>query len=96
MLTDTGQFTTGPLADRIAKLRAIAQRFHIPVDNDATSATESFNKLAAQLASAQGAGSDARLAVAAPGAHLRAQGNHGFRSIEDLPVVMSTGIETLS
>lgn len=67
MLSDTRAFSTGPLADRIAKLREIGGRFGIPVDKDATSAAESFNKLAANLASQQGAGSDARLAVGQAG-----------------------------
>ena len=65
MLGDTAQFTTGPGADAIQRLRQVGQRLGIPVDKDATSASESFNKLAAQIASQQGAGSDARLAVAA-------------------------------
>lgn len=63
MLADTTQFTTGPLADRIARIRAVAGRFGMPIDKEATGANESFNKLAAQLANAQGAGSDARLNV---------------------------------
>jgi hypothetical protein len=63
MLADTAQFTTGPGAETIQKLREVGTRLGFPVDKDATSASESFNKLASQLADAQGAGSDARLAV---------------------------------
>lgn len=63
MLADTSQFTTGPGADLIQRLRQVGTRLGIPVDPNATSASESFNKLASQLADAQGAGSDARLAV---------------------------------
>lgn len=63
MLADTSQFTTGPGADTLQKLREVGTRLGLPVDANATSSSESFNKLAAQLANAQGAGSDARLAV---------------------------------
>lgn len=63
MLADTSQFTTGPGAETIQKLREVGTRLGFPVDATATSASESFNKLASQLANAQGAGSDARLAV---------------------------------
>ena len=63
MLGDTTQFTTGPLASRIETVRAVANRFGIPVSTEGLSAAESFNKLAAQLANAQGANSDARLNV---------------------------------
>lgn len=63
MLADTSQFTAGPGADAIQKLREVGGRLGLPVDTTATSASESFNKLASQLANAQGAGSDARLAV---------------------------------
>lgn len=66
MLGDTNAFTTGPGASQIAKLREIGGRLGLPVDTTATTAAESFNKLAAQLASAQqgASGSDARLSVA--------------------------------
>lgn len=63
MLADTSQFTTGPGADAIQRMREIGTRLGFQVDANATSASESFNKLASQLANAQGAGSDARLAV---------------------------------
>ena len=63
MLGDTTQFTSGPLASRIETVRAVANRFGIPVNTEGLSAQESFNKLAAQLANAQGANSDARLNV---------------------------------
>jgi hypothetical protein len=63
MLGDTSAFSTGPLATRIEAVRAIANRFGIPVSTEGLSAAESFNKLAAQLANSQGAGSDARLNV---------------------------------
>jgi hypothetical protein len=63
MLGDTSQFTTGPLASRIETVRAVANRFGLPVSTEGLSAAESFNKLAAQLANAQGANSDARLNV---------------------------------
>jgi hypothetical protein len=66
MLGDVNAFTTGPGASQIAKLREIGGRLGLPVDTSATTAAESFNKLAAQLASAQqgASGSDARLSVA--------------------------------
>ena len=63
MLADTTQFTTGPGAAKIQKVRELAGRFGIPIDKDATSASESFSKFAAQLAQSQGASSDARLGV---------------------------------
>jgi len=63
MLGDTSQFTTGPAADRLLKLRQIAQRLGITTNIDATTAAESFNKLAAQLAQQQNPGSDARMSV---------------------------------
>jgi hypothetical protein len=63
MLGDTSAFATGPLATRIEAVRAIANRFGIPVSTEGLSAAESFNKLAAQLANNQGAGTDARLNV---------------------------------
>lgn len=61
MLADTSQFTTGPGADAIAKLRAIGNRLRLNVDTEGLSAAESFKKLAAALNSNQG--SDARLSV---------------------------------
>jgi hypothetical protein len=63
MLADTKQFFTGPQADIVAKLRNLGQAIGIKGDVDAQTSYESFNKLAAQLANAQGAGSDARLSV---------------------------------
>ena len=67
MLGDTTQFTSGPENDRILKLRQVAGRLGIPVNTDATTAQESFNKLAAQLANQQGGGTDARLSVSQAG-----------------------------
>lgn len=63
MLADARNFTTGPLARQILWSRQIRQRFGLPVDEKATSAGEDFNKMAATLANAQGATSDARLNV---------------------------------
>ena len=63
MLADTTSFTTGPLASRIEALRAIGNRLGMSVDTEGLTAQQSFNKLAAQLANAAGAGSDARLSV---------------------------------
>lgn len=63
MLSDTSQFTTGPLAGIVGKVRNLAGNFGLGINTDAQSAKESFNKLAAGLADAQGAGSDARLNV---------------------------------
>jgi hypothetical protein len=66
MLGDTTQFATGPLAGITGKLRNLAIAFKVPgVDVEGQSAKESFNKLAAGLANAQGAGvsSDARQAM---------------------------------
>lgn len=67
ILSDTKQFTSGPGADALLKLRQIRGSLGLSVDKDATSASESFTKLVAQLNSAQGAGSDARLSVAEAG-----------------------------
>lgn len=66
MLGDTAQFTTGPGQQQIQKLQEIAGRLGLNIDTKGLSAAESFNKLAAQLASAQqgASGSDARLNVA--------------------------------
>jgi hypothetical protein len=69
MLSDVAQFVPGPDAQRITALRGRIQQinslfgFNIPVDDKALAAGESFNKLAAQIADAQGAGSDKRLDV---------------------------------
>lgn len=67
MLSDTSQFTSGPLSGIKEKVRALGTQFSLPVDTDKLTASESFNKLAANLASQQGAGSDARLSVAQSG-----------------------------
>jgi hypothetical protein len=83
MLGDTSQFTTGPGADRIKAFQASLQRFapqiasQFGVTPESLAANESFDKFAAQLANAQGAGSDARLAVnqsANPSSHLTPAG----------------------
>jgi hypothetical protein len=66
MLGDTAQFSTGPLASITGKLRNFGIALGIKgIDVEGQSAKESFNKLAAQLANAQGAGvsSDARQAM---------------------------------
>jgi len=63
MLVDTSQFTTGPLAGVIGKVRNMAGNLGLNINTDAQSAKESFAKLAAGLANAQGAGSDARMNV---------------------------------
>jgi len=63
MLADTAQFTTGPLAGIIGKFRNMAGNLGLKVEVDAQSAKESFNKLAAGLANAQGAGSDSRMNI---------------------------------
>jgi hypothetical protein len=67
MLGDTAQFSTGALAPTVAKLRNYGISLGIPgINVDAQTSQESFVKLAAQLANAQGAGapSDARQAMA--------------------------------
>lgn len=78
MLADTSQFTSGPLSGIKEKVRGLANQLGVPVDTEKLSASESFNKLAAQLASQQAnAGSDARLNVAQaanPHAELSPQG----------------------
>lgn len=67
MLADTNQFTTGPQGVNNFKAwlvrngAAIGTTFGI--DQNKVSANESFDKLANQIADAQGAGSDARLTV---------------------------------
>ncbi|MES2340029.1 MAG: hypothetical protein V4537_18195 [Pseudomonadota bacterium] len=63
MLGDTKQFTTGALAGKIEAVRNFAIRLGVKGGVEAQTAQESFNKLAAQLANSQGAGSDARLGV---------------------------------
>jgi hypothetical protein len=63
MLADTSQFTTGPLAGIVGKVRNMAGNLGLNINTEAQSAKESFNKLAAGLANAQGAGSDQRMAV---------------------------------
>jgi hypothetical protein len=63
MLADTAQFTTGPLAGIVGKVRNLAGNLGLNIDTSAQSAKESFNKLAAGLANAQGAGSDQRMQV---------------------------------
>jgi hypothetical protein len=83
MQADTSQFTTGPGQDKIKALQANLQRFAAPIASafgvkpESIAANESFDKLAAQIADAQGAGSDARLAVtqaANPSSHLTPAG----------------------
>lgn len=77
MLADANQFTTGPQGVNNFKAwlvrngAALGTTFGI--DPNKVSANESFDKLANQIADAQGAGSDARLAViqhSNPGSHL--------------------------
>lgn len=69
MLTEAAQFTQGPMQDRIKNAQAFALRFAGPiarafgVDEKSVAANQSFDKMAAQIADAQGAKSDARLAV---------------------------------
>jgi hypothetical protein len=69
MLADVGQFTTGPGAEGIKRFQAVLQRIggivgaSFGINADKVAANESFDKFAAQLANAQGAGTDARLAV---------------------------------
>ena len=69
MITEAEQFTTGAQADRIKKFQQFTVRFApglaraFGADEKKRAANESFDKLAAQINDAQGAGSDARLAV---------------------------------
>lgn len=68
MAGDASQFTTGPGATGIKDMKALIQRVGgvvglSPVDAGKLAANEDLDKVAAQLADAQGAGSDARLAV---------------------------------
>ena len=83
MLGDTGQFVSGPGQEGINQFRKVAQRISpsvaaaFGVDPASVAANESFDKFANQLADAQGAGSDARLAVnqgANPSSHLSPAG----------------------
>jgi hypothetical protein len=68
MLADSKQFTTGPTSLNINKATltrytpALARQFGI--DPESVAANESFDKLANQIANAQGASSDAHLSVA--------------------------------
>jgi hypothetical protein len=68
MAADATQFTTGWGADRIKTMKSAVQRIAgmfglSPIDADKLAANEDLDKVAAQLSDAQGAGSDARLAV---------------------------------
>jgi hypothetical protein len=63
MLADAKQFTSGPLANVVGTVRNYANNLGLNINTEGLSAKESFNKLAAQLADAQGAGSDARMSV---------------------------------
>ena len=70
MLAEADQFGTGFGQDKIKQAQAFLVRFTPEVlartfgaDAKSLSANEGFDKLAAQIANAQGAGSDARLAV---------------------------------
>src|SRR6185312_13501903 len=83
MLGDTQQFVTGPGAGGIKSFRSVVQRISpsaaaaFGISPEAIAANESFDKFANQLADAQGAGSDARLAVnqgANPSSHLTPAG----------------------
>jgi hypothetical protein len=83
MLGDTAQFATGPGAQGLKAIGSVLQRYAplaaraFGVTPESLAANESFDKFANQLADAQGAGSDARLAVnqgANPSAHLTPAG----------------------
>lgn len=83
METEIAQFASGTGQDRIKNFQKATLRFAAPVarafgiDEKSVAANESFDKLAAQIADAQGAGSDARLAVtqsANPGSTLTPEG----------------------
>ena len=69
MQSEAQQFAQGPGQDRIKAFQAAALRFAAPlaaafgIDEKAVAANTSFDKLAAQIQDAQGAGSDARLRV---------------------------------
>lgn len=83
MQADASQFITGPGADAIRKFKSAVVRVgdalgrDFGIDKGSLAANESFDKLANQIADAQGAGSDARLAVnqaANPSSHLTPEG----------------------
>ena len=83
MLNDANQFVTGPGQDKIKQFQSVMQKYapgvaaSLGIKSEAVAANVSFDKLAAQIADAQGAGSDARLAVnqaANPSSHLDANG----------------------
>lgn len=62
MLVDTKQFLPGPWAETWKNIRArLAPAFN--VNDTALAGAENFDKAAAQLANAQGAGSDSRMSV---------------------------------
>lgn len=81
MLGDIGSFTPGPT--KINEFKATMQRYapslaaQFGLSPDSVAANESFDKLANQIAGAQGERSDARLSVAQaanPGSHLSPAG----------------------
>ena len=83
METEIAQFATGTGQDRIKNFQKATLRFApglaraFGIDEKSVAANESFDKLAAQIADAQGAKSDARLAVtqsANPGSTLTPEG----------------------
>ena len=83
MLADTAQFTTGTGSDKIKAFQNAITRVApqsaaaFGIAPERLAANESFDKLAAQIAMAQGAGSDARLAVnqaGNPNSHMSPQG----------------------
>ena len=88
MLADSKQFTTGPLNDRIKAFQSFATTYApktagaFGVDPAKVAANESFDKFAAQLANAQGAGSDARLNV------NQAANPHGAMAPESVDLVL--------
>lgn len=65
MLGDTTQFTSGPGTEGWQKFQSVLNRVGVSagISQDKLAAVDSFQKFSAQLADAQGAGSDARLAV---------------------------------
>ncbi len=69
MLADTSQFTTGTGASKTLDLKRALVSWapqianYMNIDPKNVAAQESFDKIANQIADAQGAGSDARLAV---------------------------------
>ena len=83
METEAAQFSMGTGQDRIKNFQKATLRFApgvaraFGIDEKSVAANESFDKLAAQIADAQGAKSDARLAVtqsANPGSTLTPEG----------------------